>query len=155
GAPPAELRLAALAGLAGAPLPEPLLDELRRAQREKPEDPVRAALLHRSLVAQAGAESKRTKREVQAFLEEAIELLPIIRVDRASGETAAMFDIGLKGGVGRVDAALAAAEEHARSHASCRLVGSSPLSLRSTAGDPAGGRRGAPTQNRPNHPHPP
>ncbi|MHB1045663.1 MAG: DUF3857 domain-containing protein [Thermoanaerobaculia bacterium] len=138
GAPAAELRLAALAGLAGSPLPEPLLDELRRAQREKPDDPLRAALLHRSLVARTGADSKRTKEEVRAILEEAIGLLPIIRVDRASGETAAMFDIGLKGRAGRVDAALAAAEEHARSHASCRLVGSSLVSLRSTAGDMAG-----------------
>lgn len=138
GASAAELRLAALAGLAGTPLPDPLLDELRRAQREKPEDPLRAALLHRSLVARTGPDSKRTKKETQVLLEEAIGLLPVIRADRASTESVAMFDIGLKARVGRVEEALAEAEEHSRSHPSCRLVGSSLVSLRTTSGDVTG-----------------
>ena len=138
GASAAQLRLAALAGLAGTPLPDPFLDEMRRAQREKPEDALRAALLHRSLVARTGPDSKRTKKEVLVLLEEAIGLLPAIRTDRASAETVAMFEIGLKGRVGRVEEALAEAEEHSRSHPSCRLVGSSLVSLRTTAGDLTG-----------------
>lgn len=132
-----EIRAAAIAGLAAA-LPDPILAEARAFQREKPEDPLRAALLYRALVSRTSAEGDRADEAARALLQEALGLLAVIRPDRATAETAALFDIGLRGRLGRAAEACAAAEEHARTHPGCRSVGASLVTYRLAAGDGAG-----------------
>ena len=133
-----EIRVAAIAGLAATALPDPLLVEARSFQRGKPEYPLRAALLYRALVSRASTEEDRGNKAYRAFLEEALGLIAVVRADRATEETAALYEIGLRGRLGRAAEACAAAEEHARTHPGCRSVGASLVSFRLAAGDGAG-----------------
>lgn len=133
-----EIRAAALAGLAGVALPDPLLEEIRAFRREAPDDPVRAALLFRALTARETDPAGRQAREAGKLREEALPLLEVVRADRTSAEGAAITIIEVLTRSGRFAEALAAAEEHSRTHAACRFVGGHLVSLRLAGKDEKG-----------------
>ncbi|MFN7988388.1 MAG: DUF3857 domain-containing protein [Thermoanaerobaculia bacterium] len=133
-----EVRAAALAGLSPTPLPDALLEELRSFALEKVDDPVRAALLERALAAREASSSERGSGPDRRLAEEALRLLGAVRKDKASAESATMVEMGLKARLGRISEARAEAEEHARTHVNCRLVGPALVSYRLADADEAG-----------------
>ncbi len=133
-----EIRVAALAGLTGTSLPDALLEEIRAFQREAPADPLRAALLYRALSAREAVGPERGGRDSRRLLEEALPLLEVVRSDRTSAEAAAITVVEVLSRASRLAEALAAAEEHSRSHTGCRFVGPLLVSLRLAAKDETG-----------------
>ncbi len=138
GSPARDLRIEALAGLAGTPLADSRVDELRAFRKEKPDDPVRAALLFRALSARAAAVPPPSAARAEALRQEAVPLLEVVAADKPSSEAARLTSISLLQRLGRRKEALERAEEHATSHGGCRVVGSLLVSLRLDAGDEAG-----------------